>query len=218
MSILQDLVTQAQTLTLQLQIEKARKDPYYFLTTFCKTIDEHDPTSPYKLIPQKEYIRDLCDLFLTENLLAIEKSRQMLVSWVCMSLALWDTMFKEARRTIIMSKKEKDANAMLDRIKLIYDNLPEAMKSEYKVDPYTYLQMGWGKRHSVIQGVPQGPDQVRQYTASLVIMDEAAFQEQAEKTYDAIAPTLTGGHGGKFVAISTPNGKNWFYRCVRDEF
>jgi hypothetical protein len=212
------IITELEAVVGEKQSPIAQQDLYYFLTQLCYTMDEHDNTgNPFHLIPEKEYIRDLCDLFMTENLLAIEKSRQMMVSWWAMGVALWYTMFYPGRRTFIMSKKEKDANAMIERIKIMYERLPEAIRKQYPADkPFTYNQIRFGKTNSVIQGVPQGPDQVRQYTASLIIMDEAAFQEQAERTYSALRPALVGG--GKLIVISTPDGQNWFYRLVRDEF
>lgn len=211
-----DKLQEIESLVSEKKVEKARKNPYYFLTQLCYTMDEHDTTgNPFHLIPDKEYIRDLCDLFQAENLLIIEKSRQMMVSWVCMGLALWYTMFGEGKRTFIMSKKEKDADAMLDRIKIMYERLPEEFHKAFPADkPFTYLQLRFGKQSSIIQGVPQGPDQLRQYTSSLVIMDEAAFQEQAENAFVALKPSLVGG--GKLIMISTPNGRNFFYRAVRD--
>ena len=67
-------------------LEVSRTDPYYFLTEFCFTMDEHWESkglkSAYNKFPEKEYIRDLCDLFQTQDLLVIEKSRQMMVSWI----------------------------------------------------------------------------------------------------------------------------------------
>jgi phage FluMu gp28-like protein len=123
-------------------------------------------------------------------------------------------MFREVTRTFVMSKKEKDADAIIDRIKSIYERLPEGIKKKYPADDFTYLNIKWSKSNSIIQGLAQGPDQIRQYTASLVIMDEGAFQEKAAKTWEAIRPSLVGG--GKFVVISTPNGKEWFYAVRSD--
>lgn len=213
-TLLAQLLESANNLTTVVEIERAKKDPYFFLTRFCYTMDEHDDKDNFKLFPKKEYIRDLCDLFVTEDLLLIEKSRQMMVSWIMGGLALWFTMYRPATRTFIMSKKEKDADALIDRIKVIYERLPIKIKEEYPVEQFTYLNIKWPKTNSIIQGLAQGPDQIRQYTASLVIMDEAAFQEKAEKTWQAIKPALVGG--GKFVGVSTPNGKEWFYRMVHD--
>lgn len=215
-TLLSQLIAQADSLTTKVELKRAIKDPYFFLTTFCYTLDEHNTTNPYNLIPKKQYIQDLCDLFITEDLLAIEKSRQMMVSWIFCGLALWFTMFREGCRTFIVSKKEKDADAMIDRIKLMYDRLPDVIKEEHRADPHTYLKIKWSKKNSIIEGLAQGPDQIRSHTSSLVIFDEAAFQEKAGKAYEAIKPSLLGG--GKFVAISTPNGREFFYRTVKDKY
>lgn len=216
---LNQLIKQASKLTTKIEIDRAIKDPYFFLTRFCYTQDEHWKSkgleSPFNLIPEKEYIRDICDVFMTEDLIAIEKTRQMMASWIMCGLALWDTMFKEGRRTFIMSKKEKDANGLIDRIKIIYNRLPEEMKNRFPRDQDKYLEVKWTKRSSIIQGMPQGPDQVRSYTASLIILDEASFQEKAEKVFEASQPSIIGG--GKFMAVSTPNGREWFWRTVYDE-
>lgn len=218
-NLLNQLIKQAESLTTEVEINRAMKDPYFFLTRFCYTQDEHwqhkGLPSPYNLIPKKQYIQDICDVFMTEDLISIEKTRQMMASWIFCGLALWDTMFKEGRRTILMSKKEKDANALVDRCKLIYSRLPQQLQDRYVRDPEKYLEMKWSKRGSILLGVPQGEDQVRSYTASLIVMDESAFQDKAEKVFEAAQPSITGG--GKFVSISTTNGRNWFWRVNYDE-
>jgi len=56
---------------------------------------------------------------------------------------------------------------------------------------------------------------LRQYTSSLIISDEMAFQEKAEEAYIAARPTLIGG--GKFIGISSPNYKEFFYQMVGDK-
>lgn len=213
--LLKSLLKQADELTTKVELKRAEKDPYFFLTRFCYTLDEHDRENPIKKFPEKRYIRDLCDLFVVEDLLAIEKSRQMMVSWTFMGLALWFTMYKEGVRTFIMSKKEKDANALLDRVKFIYDHLPSQLTEKHRADPYKYCELAWSKRNNIIQAIPQGADQVRQYTSSLIISDESAFQERSEEAYTAAKPSLSGG--GKYVAISTPNGREFFERIVHDK-
>lgn len=217
-NILSSLIAQAEELSVEVRLKRAITDPYFFLTEFCYTQDEHwqykKLESPYNLIPRKQYIQDICDVFQTENLIAIEKTRQMMASWVMCGLALWDTMFKEGRRTFLMSKKEKDANALVERCKFIYSKLPKVIQDKYVRDPEKYLEMRWSKRNCIIQGVPEGADQVRSYTSSLIIMDEAAFQDKSEKVFEAAQPSLAGG--GKFIAISTPNGREWFWRTISD--
>lgn len=216
--LLAQLVQQANILTSEVEYNRAKKDPYFFLTNFCYTMDEHwqekGLKDPFQLFPKKEYVQDLCDIFVTENLIIIEKTRQMMASWIMCGLALWFTMFNQGRRTFLMSKKEKDANALVDRCKVIYSRLPKIFKDRHPSDPDKYLQIRWGKQDSIIEGIPQGPDQVRSYTSSLIIMDEAAFQDKAHKVFEAAQPSIQGG--GKFVALSTTNGREWFWQTVSD--
>lgn len=194
--------------------EKASKDFCYFLDKFVYTHDEHDPIEPTKKFPMKDYIKQLAKIFVTEEKIIIEKSRQMMVSWIACAYALWIAMFHDGRRVFIQSKKEKDANELLNRCKFIYDKLPEVTKNKYKQDPPAHCKMTWGKANSNIQAIPQGADVLRQYTSSLIISDEMAFQEKSEEAYIAAKPTLVGG--GQFIGISSPNFKEFFYRCAHD--
>jgi len=155
-------------------------------------------------------------LFFKERLLIVEKSRQMMATWTCLACCLWQTMFKPAQRIFVQSKKEQDADALVSRAKFIYNYLPEKMKLQYPAkEPMSYLKLEFPKWHSIIQGVPQGPEQLRQYTASRVLMDEAAFQEKGLEAYIAAKPTID--QGGFITIVSTPNGKNWFYLLARDK-
>ena len=215
MSKRESLVAQLESLMLEKKLKKAEVDFYLFLIEFVKTQDEHDSESPIKRIPKKEYIKELAHKFQTEDKLLIEKSRQMMVTWISCAYALWFTMFNEGKRTFMQSKKEADANANLDRIKLIYRYLPDEIKEKYPADnPMPYCKLTWKKRNSSIQAIPQGPDILRQYTSSLIISDEMAFQEKSEEAYMSAKPTLSGG--GRFIGISSPNFKEFFYRGVSD--
>lgn len=210
------LIEEIESLAQEKSYIRAENDFFFFCLEFVMTIDEHDKNAPVKHLPmEKEYMKDLSFLFVNEMYLLIEKSRQMMVTWMACAYALWVAMFHEGKRVFIQSKKEKDANATLDRVKFIYQHLPEKMKEKYKVnEPMAYCKMQWGKRNSIIEAIPQGADVLRQYTASLIISDEMAFQERAEEAYIAARPTLTGG--GQFIGISSPNFKEFFYRLSKD--
>jgi phage FluMu gp28-like protein len=143
----------------------------------------------------------------------------MMVTWIMVACHLWDAQFHEGRRIFFQSKKEKDANYLVDRAKFIYNHYPEPYKTVihnlYPVkEPMPYLKLEFGKTMSVIEGTPQGASVLRQYTASRIFMDEAAFMEQAEDAFMAAKPTLTGG--GSLVVVSTPNFRNFFYLLAKD--
>lgn len=198
------------------RIKEATLNLKYFVKEFCYTLDEHDKENPIKKFPDKEYIWDMVDLYLNERLLLIEKSRQMMVTWTFMACHLWEAMFMPGRRIFFQSKKELDANNLVDRVKLIYDHLPEKMRKMYPAkEPRAYLKLEFPKWNSIIQGVPQGGDVLRQYTASRIFSDEMAFQEKADEAFIAAKPTIDGG--GSFIGVSSPNGKNFFYLLAKDK-
>lgn len=180
------------------------------------TLDEHDKIEPVKKLPMdKEYIKDMATLFMTERLLLFEKSRQMMVTWTMVACHVWDALFFPGRRIAFQSKKEQDANHLVDRAKFIYSKLPEWMKAQFPMNPPSYCKLEFGKWNSGIYGIPQGPDQLRQYTFSRIFSDELAFQDRTEEAYIAARPTITGG--GSFVGVSSPNFKEFFYHLIRDQ-
>lgn len=60
--------------------------------------------------------------------------------------------------------------------------------------------------------LPSGnPDGLRGYSAQAILLDEAAFIEQPEKVFAAIAPTLTRDKDAELIVASTPAGKSGFF-------
>jgi len=105
----------------------------------------------------------------------------------------------------------------MKRMKTMYTKLPENIKALNPCDqPFVYNKMCWEKNDTIIQGVPQGADQVRSYTANIVFMDEMSFQDKAEEAFAAVKPTLQ--EHSKFIGVSTPNGKEYFYRLLTDYY
>lgn len=203
------------------EVGLAAEDLFYYLENMVYTMDEHDEKHPIKKLPMgKRYMQELVVHFLNEKLLLVEKSRQMMVTWLMVACHLWDAQFHQGRRIFFQSKKEKDANHLVDRAKIIYDNYPPAYKqiihAQYPIkEPRSYLKMEFYKNQSIIEGTPQGADVIRQYTASRIFSDELAFQDKAEEAFIAAKPTIVGG--GSFVGVSTPNFKNFFYLLAKDE-
>ena len=200
-------------------ISKAKRDFPYFLKTYVKTLDEHDSIFPIKPFPNKEYLMELAFYLQTERKLIIEKSRQMMCSWAIASFAVWEAMFQPGKRIAIQSKKESDSDEMIKRCKLIYQYLPAELKQLYPIkEPSKFLKLVFlhgSQPESEIRGVQQGSDQLRGLTLSTLISDEFAFQSFPDDTYTASAPTVEGG--GKLFLISTPNGRNLFWRLAYDE-
>src|SRR3990167_3212523 len=148
------------------------KDPLYWLETWVWTLDTHDPDHPVKKFPIKPYVRELVKIFTTESLLLIPKSRQMMISWLMCALCLWEGQFNYGRLIFVQSKKEQDADSLIQRMKFMYDFQPKFLKKR-QVNPSNqgrdiYCKLHWPAIKSEVQGIPQGGDQLRMHTASLI--------------------------------------------------
>jgi phage FluMu gp28-like protein len=197
----------------------ASSDPVYFLEEFVYTYNPHSNPTIQKF-PNKEYLEYIVKKWIEEPLLLVAKSRQMLITWLFVALYVWDSIMHQGRYTFFQSKKEDDAGnikiplSLLSRAKFIVDNLPPLVKPPYKLSQTPCL-IHFPKTNSIIHAVSQDSDAVRQYTATAILADELAFQENAEQAFEAIMPALAGK--GRFTGISSANGKNFFYRLYSDE-
>lgn len=201
----------------QINAAIAAHDPWTFISEFARTIDEHDQENPVgKPFPRKAYIRLLCRFWKEVDVGFIEKSRQIMCTWTVATLDLWDVMFNKGRRIYIQSKKQEDANDILERARFVYDqliatefpNLPVVKTTGAKSGTNTEMEFQANK--STLIAIPQGGDVVRGPTTSRLSADEVAFQPEAADAYRAILPSIKGG--GHYLGFSTANGKNFHYR------
>lgn len=194
-----------------------------FMEHFVITQDEHDEDNPFKKMPVNEmpHIFAIAREWVYKQRIVIAKSRQLMVTWIFCTFLLWDAMFKDGRLNIIISKKETDANDTLDRLKTIYSNLPEAVKNRIvahrnpRGDLGSFCRMDFPANNSKILALSSNPDQIRSKTASNIFFDEMAFFERAEECYVAAMPSIRGG--GSIACVSTPNGRNFFYKLFNDK-
>lgn len=206
------------TLRRHILIALARRDPWVFLTHFCRTLDSHDPINPIKRFPPREYLFELTVLWMRHPLLVVAKSRQMMATWLFVCLYLWDAITRDGRLIFLQSKREEDAigshhaaTGLLGRTRFVLERLPPRLRPPFKA---TANKIEFLTRHSAIWAIPQGADVIRQHTASGILSDEMAFQVQAEETYTAAIPTIE--NGGRFTAISTAN-PGFFHRLYTDD-
>ena len=214
-----------------IEYQLCKNDPYYWLTHWAKTTDSHylEWEDPVKTFPEKEYIRIFVDEWRNNTILAIPKSRQMMISWLCVAIYLWDTQFHKARFTCFQSKREDDADELVKRLKHIWDNEPAFLKRYYNEDG-TYIELKANPTSrgnhlyckfelpaigSRVLGIPQWGNIVRMQTLSWMLSDEAAFQEEMDDAYTALKPTLSGW--GKLTMVSTPESGTFFEAAVFDE-
>lgn len=207
------------------QIERVRcqRSLKYFLwgdgvrhDGYAWTVDPHDRDNPIKRLPRKPYLDYLADIWLKENLLLVPKSRQLMVSWFFSAAYLWDTQFNYGRYTYFQSKKEEDADYLVqDRAGFILKNEPFYLWPE-GFDPkkhISYCSIAFESINSYIIGIPEGGDQIRSQVPSGLFSDEAAFQPEFEKAVGAVQACVK--NGGKFTAVSSAN-EGYFCELVNE--
>ncbi|MBP2638224.1 MAG: hypothetical protein H6Q72_4131 [Firmicutes bacterium] len=186
--------------------------PWRWILDCCLTVDEAD-NGLVKRYPDKDYLRYTCEVWERENILAIPKTRRMMLTWIMLGLHLWAAVFRPNSAVFVQSKKADDSDFLISdkRMKFIYDHLPEGYPwPECKRKQYE-LAFNNG---SYVKAIGQGADQLRQYTASYAMLDEFAFWESAEETWGALKPIIQGG--GKVTLISSA-GPGFFQRIVEGE-
>ncbi len=219
--------------------ERARRSAHYFIfeSGFLKTKDEHDQENPVKTFPDQAYLRVLLDCLLVSGrytkpdaalfalsagvpldwleriadigLLPVEKSRQVMATWLVCAYLLWRAKYKPYQLILVQSKREDDAANLVfnkepevGRVSFMEHNLPSFLKSvEFpKAGTYAHLFFPNG---SHIWAIPEGADIIRSNTPSVCFSDEAAFQPEFDASYTAARPCLDGG--GQYIAISSAN-------------
>lgn len=200
--------------------------PYYkdrckFLFELCFTEDEVDTAKPVKLIPDLRHLRILIEAWETERLLAVVKSRRMLVSWACTALELHMAMTTPHSHIYIGSSDQKKSDIFVNRAKFIYEHLPKEMPKpqiDARMGQFGYpTRISFKETESFIEGIPGDPQKLRQEGATLIRLEEIAFWKPgwADLAYQAILPTIMGG--GKLVMVSSARDGTFFKRLVFDE-
>lgn len=186
--------------------------PWRWIQDCCLTMDEAD-NGKVKHYPDKEYLQYVCEVWQRENLLAIPKTRRMLLTWIMLGLHLHAGIFRPNSAVFVQSKKADDSDFLIQdkRMMFIYNHLP----TEYNWPECTPKQYRLNfSNGSYVMAIGQGADQLRQYTASYAMLDEFAFWESAEDTWGALKPIIQGG--GKVTLISSA-GPGFFQRICEGD-
>lgn len=198
------------------KIRKIRNDPWEFLKG-VRTLDEIDQSKPVKAFPiHLLYLKLYVRLWVKYRRFLVPKSRRMKMTWINVCLFLWDAMFHAGRHIAFVSKKEEDADILVQRAKFVIENLdPEIIPIHLLPKwAYKYCELRFPDLDSKIHAYPSGADQLRQHTLSGLFADELGFWPDAQKMYSGSKPTLEGG--GRFVGVSSA-APGFFKRMVFDQ-
>lgn len=193
--------------------DKCMADPIYFANNYGFIIG-HGSAG---VIPMNtaEYQDILLNTVRNNKYSICVKSRQLGVSTIMVFYALWFSVFSTGKRTLIVAHNREAAQEFIRKVKTAYEYLPEWMKpacSLYSKDTIEF------DTKSVLKAITSNPHAARSFSATLFVLDEAAFIDGAHEVVKGLLPTIAAGDG-KIIALSSPNGnsdENWFYNtCVQ---
>jgi hypothetical protein len=175
-----------------------KDDMAYFIGNYVHILNATDETwLPFDLWPAQR--ATLTQMHESRQLIIL-KARQLGLTWLCLAYALWRMIFYPIATIGIFSRREEDAKELLDkRLKGMYERLPAWMKAASVIDNNkTNWQLSTGS--SAMAFATNGG---RQYTFSLVMVDEADFQPDLPGLLTAVKPTIDAG--GRMWLISSVN-------------
>ncbi len=224
----------------RIEQEECRRSAQHFIFDSGKllTKDEHDAREPVKCFPHSLYLRAFLDTLLVSGrlvasedaryaheagfsdeylcalrkagIVAVEKSRQMMVTWLVCAYLLWRMKYLAHQLILVQSKREDDAAMLvytkepfIARMSFMESHLPKHLRtmSFPKCGSYGHL---YDPNGSHAWAIPEGGDIIRSNTPTVWFSDESAFQPEFGHAYTAAMPAIKGGGQAILVSSAEP--------------
>ena len=189
---------------------KCKVNPKYFIYNYVKIVHQERGIIAFDMFDFQE--RALSDLFNYDYTITL-KARQMGMTTLLSAYALWLMIFEDNKEVLALSYKQNKARNIIKKIKRMNDHLPSWMKESTPIDNQLEVEFGNGSKASAESTTS---DAGRSESASFVIIDEAAFIDNAAEVWSAVKLTLDVG-GGTCAVLSTPTGVGtWFHETWQE--
>lgn len=184
---------------------KCATDPVYFMKKYCLIQHPTKGKIPFKLFPyQEELTHDIQE----SDRIIILKSRQLGISTLSAGYSLWTMLFHTDKNILVVAIDQLTSKNLVTKVSVMFENLPSWLKMKTTERNKLSIRLSNG---SQIKAVASSGTSGRSEALSLVIIDEAAFVDNAEELWASLQQTLS--TGGKGIILSTPNGTgNFFHR------
>lgn len=193
----------------EIEWRRCKNDVAYFAEKYC-WIKHSDPGRGPIKIPLRPEQREVLEMWSEGQHTISLKARQIGWSTIVCIFALHMALFNEASTIVLLSKKQDDAEDMLEKCVFSYQRLPDWMLKRVTRNNRAVKKMTF-TNDSKIEALPSRKDPARSKSASLIVLDEWAFYEDPENAWAAIKPAVD--VGGHVIALSTANGAgNFFHR------
>lgn len=182
-------------------------DPHYLVNGYGHVQPPEGEPIPFRMWDEQE---DVLDAFIDEAITVILKARQLGLTWIALHYAVWLLAFAQhtpRARILLLSKTLDDAKKLLRRVRRILMMLPpflrpvEGQRTGAPGESVTELVL---QTRGSVQSLPASPKAARMETVTFALVDEAAFQQAFQDTWQALLSAL--GATGQAAVVSTGNG------------
>ena len=142
----------------------------------------------------------------------------MIVSTTLMLLADWYGRFRENRNILVSKQKEGEAETLIrEKVRSVHTRLPSWVQDALPASRTPANMVTYGNTQSTLRGVAQNfaLSEARGTTASIVLIDEAAFQEYTGAIIDAVSAMSS-----RLWVVTTPRavgaGAHVFKRMISE--
>lgn len=186
------------------KVQKIFSSPILWGETFCKVIDKRGKKVKFILNPQQ---RELVNNLEKYNI--VLKSRQLGITTVSCCLSLYYAITKPSSHCMLVSYSADSASTIFDKLKQMYDDLPNGIKPLELANNRSCLKFSNGSKITVC--TMGSKELARGASLTFVHISEVAFckEDKVIKQLLAIEQALL--PDGKIVLESTANGMNDFY-------
>jgi hypothetical protein len=186
------------------EFKKCKSDPIHFISSYIKVVHPMRGLVPFDLYP---FQRDIVNNLENNRFNILRKFRQAGCTTIAAAYSLWKALFQEHQTIVILSKGDVEATEVLDRVKIMYEELPKFLQPGIAESNKHTFKL---KSKSVIKSRPSGKQSGRSLAGSLLIIDEAAFIDNIDTIWAAVYPIIS--TGGRAFVLSTVNGVgNWYH-------
>lgn len=192
------------------EYKKCAEDVEYFVENYVTIVSLDDGEVLFKMW---DFQKNMLSVFNDNRFSIALLPRQMGKSIVVAAYILHYVIFNKSKSVIVLSNEGANAQEILERIQLMYENLPFFLQPGVKEYNKTSVLFGNGGK---IRSASTANNSVRGRSYNLVYLDEFAFVENADKFYTSTYPVISSGKTTKVIITSTPNGMNLFHKMWVD--
>lgn len=207
-----------ETAALNERVRAATATEWVWLRNHTETYNQHwkeegRPT-PYEPFPEKPYFPILFEyLHAPKKVRAVEKSRDLMVTWAIMGYFTLEAMKVHEREIVVQTMEAEKAEQCIEYAKCLYGRQPQWLKDAFPLKkPLEKMAKNEFSlaNGSVIWGIPGGQGKIKSYHPWGYFSDETAFQPEAGICYDETLSAV------QKIVLNSTAWPSWYFDWVND--